>query len=173
MSLATAYPAAQPTSTLNAMSQTSQPPRQHPFAALDWSQAHRAEIQMRYGDTDAMGHLNNAAYVSYLETSRVQMLREMGTPLEDLLTVVARIEVDYVSEIKLGQQVIVETLVEKVGRSSYTFVVRMLADGVPSAYARTVQVNIGRDKRPAALSDDRRAWMERYSVPPVPATSPA
>lgn len=119
---------------------------------------------MRYGDTDAMGHLNNATYVSYLETSRVQMLSEMGTPLEDLLTVVARIEVDYVSEVKLGQQVIVETLVENVGRSSYTFVVRILADSLPSAYARTVQVNIGRDKRPAPLSDDRRGWMQRHMV---------
>lgn len=143
--------------------------RQHPLAGLDWSRAHRAEIQMRYGDTDAMGHLNNAVYVTYLETSRVQMLADMGIDMDDLLTVVARVEVDYVSEVKLGQQVIVETLVENIGRSSYAFVVRMLADGVPSAYARTVQVNIGPDMRPTALPADRREWMERYLADPAAA----
>ncbi|WP_261664464.1 acyl-CoA thioesterase [Deinococcus sp. Marseille-Q6407] len=155
------------------MSETPKSARQHPLAALDWSHAHRAEIQMRYGDTDAMGHLNNATYVSYLETARVQMLAEMGTPLHDLLTVVAHIEVDYISEIKLGQQVIVETLVEGLGTSSYTFVVRVLADGVPSAYARTVQVNIGPDKRPAPLAPDRREWMERFMAGQPSAASPA
>ncbi|GHF92724.1 thioesterase [Deinococcus piscis] len=148
------------------MSAPTKPARQHSLATLDWSHAHRAEIQMRYGDTDAMGHLNNATYVSYLETSRVQMLAEMGIPLADLLTVVARVEVDYVAEIKLGQQVMVETLVESVGRSSYTFVVRILADGIPSAYARTVQVNIGPDKRPTPLPADRRAWMQRFALVP-------
>lgn len=141
--------------------------RQHPLAELDWSRAHRAEMQMRYSDADAMGHLNNAVYVSYLETARVQMLSEMGGQLSDLMTVVARIEVDYVSEIKLGQQVVIETLVETIGRSSYTFVVRMLADGTPSAYARTVQVNIGPDMRPAALPANRREWMERYLADPA------
>ncbi|MFC6591571.1 acyl-CoA thioesterase [Deinococcus lacus] len=139
----------------------------HPLADLDWSRAHTAPIQMRYSDADAMGHLNNAVYVQYLETARVLMMQDLGGDINALLTVLARIELDYVREIRLGQTVEVQTLLEHVGRSSYSFVVRMMADGEPCAYGRTVQVNVGTDKRPAPLSDEWMRRMAPYAAPGV------
>lgn len=131
------------------------------LAALDWAGAHRAGIQMRYGDIDAMGHLNNAVYVQYLETSRVLLMRDLGVPDRDDRSVIARLELDYRQEVRWGQEVTVESLVERVGGSSWTVVSRLLADGQPCAYARTVQVRVGDGLRPQPLPDALRQSLSR------------
>ncbi|EYB66498.1 thioesterase superfamily protein [Deinococcus phoenicis] len=127
------------------------------WASPDWARAHRAEIQMRYGDIDAMGHLNNAVYVQYLETSRVILMRELGVPDRDDRSVIARLELDYRREVLWGQTVAVESLVERVGRTSWTVVSRLTADGVPCAFARTVQVRVDAGHRPEVLPESLRA----------------
>ena len=126
------------------------------LASLDWARAHRAGIQMRYGDIDAMGHLNNAVYVQYLETSRVLLMRDLGVPDRDDRSVIARLELDYRHEVRWGQEVTVESLVERVGGTSWTVVSRLLADGQPCAYARTVQVRVGDGLRPEPLPEALR-----------------
>lgn len=136
------------------------------LAALDWSRAHHTEIQMRYGDLDAMGHLNNAVYVQYLETSRVLLMRDLGVPGGEDRSVIARLELDYRREVRWGQRVTVDSLVERVGRSSWTVVSRLLADGVPSAYARTVQVRVDVGHRPEALPPRLRAALAAFQVQP-------
>ncbi len=138
---------------------TSDPARSRPeevFGRLDWRAAHRAGIQMRYGDLDTMGHLNNAVYVQYLETSRVILMTDLGVPPSQDRSVIARLELDYRHEIRPGQTVVVETLVERVGRTSWTLLSRVMADGLPCAYARTVQVRVDADLRPVPLADDLR-----------------
>ncbi|MDL2343145.1 thioesterase family protein [Deinococcus sp. MIMF12] len=126
------------------------------LASLAWAGAHRAGIQMRYGDIDAMGHLNNAVYVQYLETSRVLLMRDLGVPDREDRSVIARLELDYRQEVRWGQEVTVESLVERVGASSWTVVSRLLADGQPCAYARTVQVRVGDGLRPEPLPEALR-----------------
>lgn len=121
------------------------------LAALDWARAHHTQIQMRYGDIDAMGHLNNAVYVQYLETSRVIMMRDLGVRDREDRSVIARLELDYRREVQWGQIVTVDSLVERVGRTSWTVVSRLCADGVPCAYARTVQVRVDAEHRPEPL----------------------
>ena len=37
-------------------------------------------IPIRWGDMDAMGHLNNTAYFRYLETARIDWIRSVGCP---------------------------------------------------------------------------------------------
>lgn len=141
-----------------------------PLASLDWARAHRAEVQMRYGDIDAMGHLNNAVYVQYLETSRVILMRDLGVRDTDDHSVIARLELDYRREVRWGQQVLVENLVERVGRTSWTVVSRLLADGEPCAYARTVQVRVDAAHRPEPLPERVRAAFAPLLVSPGVAT---
>lgn len=55
-------------------------------------------VQIRWGDMDAMGHVNNAAFLSYLETAREPFFEQV---VGDALTrfVLRRIEVDYLSQL--------------------------------------------------------------------------
>lgn len=129
--------------------------------ALNWGAAHRVSIQLRYSDLDAMGHVNNARYAEYLEVTRVQMSRDLGLREVDDLSVLARLELDYLGEVKLGQELVIESLVERVGRTSWTVVSRYLADGVPCAFARCVQVSVDGARQPEPLPD----WFRERVAP--------
>ncbi|GGR72594.1 hypothetical protein GCM10008959_37620 [Deinococcus seoulensis] len=124
----------------------------HPrIPALNWRDAHRTTIQLRYGDLDAMGHVNNARYAEFLEVARMDLSRALAVRDADDRSVLARLELDYVRDIRLGQEVVIETLIERVGRTSWTGVARILADGVPCAFARSVQVRVDDQGQPAVI----------------------
>ena len=40
--------------------------------------AHSMELDVRWGDMDAMGHVNNTVYFRYLETARIEWMRSVG-----------------------------------------------------------------------------------------------
>lgn len=79
--------------------------------------------KVRYSDTDRQGHVNNAAFASYLETGRVEILYDPRHPLTGTgcAFVIARLELDYLGEITWPGEIRVGTRVEKLGRSSVTF----------------------------------------------------
>ena len=41
-------------------------------------QVHRMTIPIRWGDMDAMGHVNNTVYFRYLETIRIEWMQSIG-----------------------------------------------------------------------------------------------
>ena len=53
-------------------------------------QVYETRFPVRWGDMDAMGHVNNAQYFRYLETARIDWMRGMGlNPLADRLRTAA------------------------------------------------------------------------------------
>ncbi|MBB6098803.1 acyl-CoA thioester hydrolase [Deinobacterium chartae] len=119
------------------------------------------DIQVRFGDTDMLGHINNAAYVQYLELARVAHLGEIvrrGGPRLNM--VLASLKVDFRREIKLGQRVQVELEVTRLGTSSFDYAYRVLADGELCAEASSVQVCVDPSSmRPLPLSGELRALL--------------
>lgn len=77
---------------------------------------HRFSIQLRYGDTDALGHLNNAVYASMAELARIDFLQQLGVPVENLI--LARLALDYRRQVRFGDSVEVLTWIERLGSSS-------------------------------------------------------
>ncbi|WP_197085088.1 acyl-CoA thioesterase [Saccharothrix sp. ST-888] len=67
---------------------------------------------MRPNDLDALGHVNNAVALEYLETGRWDWLGLQGLePGARMIAVVARTEIDYLAEIPRGR-VEVRTVLE-------------------------------------------------------------
>jgi len=59
---------------------------------------HSTEIQIRWGDMDALGHVNNAVYLTYLEQARVQYmadLRMWDARVSRMGLIMARVVLDY------------------------------------------------------------------------------
>ena len=117
---------------------------------------------MRWVDLDALGHVNNAVYLNYLEEARDDLLESC---LADAYAhiVIARVEIDYRHEIARGvPYVVVSAAVESVGTSSVVTVERIvLPEGTVSAQSRTVNVMRAADgsgSRP--LTDAERAGLE-------------
>lgn len=82
---------------------------------------HRIPIKVRFCDLDAMGHVNNTAYLSYLEEARLAYYNQVlniDTNKLEFNAVVARIEIDYLEQIRLGDNVEVYTRTGKIGNKS-------------------------------------------------------
>lgn len=131
---------------------------------LNWDNAYSINIQMRYADLDTMGHLNNATYLQYVETARVQLVAETKARQSNERSVVARIEIDYLAEVKYGQDIRIETLIERLGTTSWTMLSRLLADNVPCAHIRTVEVQVNEQIRPLPLNPSFRAALAKFVI---------
>lgn len=99
-------------------------------------------VPVRFRDIDAMGHVNNAVFVTYLELGRQAFFEALVgmRRLEDIDFIVARVEVDYLSPVQLESRVELGIRVAAVGNSSFTLEYLVTADGEPAARARSVQV---------------------------------
>lgn len=118
------------------------------------------ELPMRFSDIDAMGHVNNAVYVTYFEMGRVAILDQVvgSRKLEDIKFVVARAEVDYIRPIVFSDKVEIGLRVSSIGQSSFTIEYLITANGEPAAKGLTVQVFYDYEKRAKMpVPDDFRA----------------
>jgi acyl-CoA thioester hydrolase len=102
------------------------------------------ELEVRWRDVDALGHVNNAVYFTYLEQARVHYVRELGlAPLDPrrIGFILAEASCAYESPLRLAEQVTVFARVEHIGHSSFTLDYRVIGTGERlAATARTVQV---------------------------------
>jgi acyl-CoA thioester hydrolase len=82
---------------------------------------HRTSVQVRFRDTDAFGHVNNAVFFTYIELARIRYLLDVlrpDRPFDRLPLILARVELDFRAPIFFGDDVTVETRVDRIGRSS-------------------------------------------------------
>ena len=99
---------------------------------------HRAEVQMRFADTDALGHVNNTSFVLYAETGRIEFLRSLGEAARSLI--LAHLSLDFRRQVVFGERIVVETWVEGVGTTSVTMRQVVLANGALACEVRSVVV---------------------------------
>ncbi|WP_207060872.1 thioesterase family protein [Motiliproteus sp. SC1-56] len=78
--------------------------------------------KLRYADTDRQGHVNNAAFSTFLETGRVEFLYDPNHPLhgDNAAFVIAGLSLQLLAEIRWPGRVDIGTAVTKVGNSSLT-----------------------------------------------------
>ena len=69
--------------------------------------------RVRFRDCDAMGHVNNAVYSTYLEEARIGVLGDLFD------FILARVEIDFRSELRMGEEVEVRTRCPRIGTKSF------------------------------------------------------
>ena len=77
----------------------------------DFPHVHRDRVRFR--DCDAMGHVNNAVYSTYLEEARIGVLGDL------IGFILARVEIDFRSELRMGEEVEVRTRCSRIGTKSF------------------------------------------------------
>ena len=111
---------------------------------------HVTPVDVRFGDTDMFGHVNNAAFATYIESARLAFFRdELGATLErpggeaggDAGGIIlARMAIDFRKQLLYGASAEVTTEVVRVGRTSMTLKQDVLSGGEVVAEAETVIV---------------------------------
>lgn len=95
---------------------------------------------LRFCDTDALGHINNAVYAVMLEAGRSELAREAGLldPEAGHTVVLVRLELDFLREMTWPGEVTIETWVSRIGNKSANLEQRILQAGVETGRAKTV-----------------------------------
>jgi acyl-CoA thioester hydrolase len=122
---------------------------------------------VRFRDCDALGHVNNAVYLTYLEQTRFHHWRTLwgvGTPQlpPDMPGVIlARVECDYRRPAKYGDVLDVRLTVGEIGRSSFRYEYEIVdGEGRTMLTAKTVQVMYDyAAERPVPIPDAIRALL--------------
>jgi acyl-CoA thioester hydrolase len=135
---------------------------------------HTVEIPVRFADTDAMRHVNNAKYLTYCEIARIRYWTDVtgesfalgDEGAESLILAEARIT--YRAQAFYGEIVTVHTRATRIGRSSFTLQHRLVA-AAPGDEPRLVAVSesvlVRYDYGPAepiAISPERVAAIEAF-----------
>lgn len=95
--------------------------------ANDWP--FQLSVDVVFRDIDAMGHVNNAVYFTFMETARttffINRLR-LADP-QDLPVIVAEATCTYLAPLRLGETLQIQMGVSRIGRRSFDLSYRMTA----------------------------------------------
>jgi acyl-CoA thioester hydrolase len=133
--------------------QPSRDPTAYPFV-------HR--LRTRFAETDAMGVIHHAAYLPYLEEARVEFLRSIGHPYDQVRAGAAEggrefpvleVWVQYRSALSFDDEVDVSLVVGAVTRTTFQIAYLLSVAGQPRATAVTVHGCVDRSGRPSRLPE--------------------
>lgn len=83
-------------------------------------------VEVRYGDLDPQGHVNNAKHLTYFEQARVAYLIELGLFTRDqsfmeIGIILADVHITYHAPIQFGQNIKVGVRAARIGNKSMTW----------------------------------------------------
>lgn len=125
------------------------------------------EIEPRFRDTDAMGHLNHVVYITYFEVARAEYwARLTGNRAYDWAPfILARVETDYRSPAYVHERLRVGMRVSRLGTSSFDAEYRIeeAATGRLVVEGRSVQVGFDyRAQRTVPLSEETKEQLRAF-----------
>ena len=141
---------------------------------------HTYRCPLRWADMDLLGHINNVAYVDYLQEARLAFFAQAGarilTPGDGATEglIVVRTELRYVASLVFSEHPVnIDTWVEDVRAASLTLGYEIWSESeagrVTYVLARSVLAPyvFGGD-HPRRLRADEREWLERWREPAGP-----
>ena len=127
----------------------------------------KQRIALRWGDYDALQHVNNVRYFEFMQDSRVGFIESLGIErgrLVEIGHVVAHAEIDYRKSIGMdAREVLVNLWIERVGGASYTVGYEFTDEaGTVYAEAKTVMVTMEMSTQTVVrIPDDVRAHLQQ------------
>jgi acyl-CoA thioester hydrolase len=125
------------------------------------------EDQIRFADLDLLGHANDKAVATFVETARVGLMYEaFGDPFGGpQIVVMRRMVTEYLGELHFGDKVRTGCGVLRIGNSSFALGSSVFEGDRCCALTDTAMVVIDREtRRPVAIPDRMRAALERYRL---------
>lgn len=108
----------------------------------------RFEMPVRWGDLDALNHVNNTVYFRYMEEARIHWARACGISVAggERNIVLAHVSCDFLRPVLWPATLFIDMRLHKVGRSSIEFEVEIHVKGDDAGpYARSRSIIVGVD----------------------------
>ena len=121
-------------------------------------------LRVRFAETDAMGIVHHSRYLPYLEEARVEFLRHIGRPYDQIRAdgvdfAVLEAHVTYRRPLHFDDKVTVHVAMGTVHRAWFTMQYLLCVGGAIHASATTAHGGVDSDGRPVRLP----AWLRGFS----------
>jgi acyl-CoA thioester hydrolase len=119
---------------------------------------HRETVRFR--DVDALGHVNNAVFLTYLEEARIGFLVPKGAEASGMI--LARVEIDFRAPLRSGDELEIGVRPVGVGTKSFELEYEVRSGSTVAAEARTVLVSF--DYETGRSVEVPQAWREALAA---------
>ena len=89
------------------------------------------EISVQWGDMDALKHVNNTVFLTWMETASMAYFEERGMmdtfESEKIGPILAAIKADFLAPVVYPDTVVVHTTISKMGRSSFEMAYKIMS----------------------------------------------
>ncbi len=127
-------------------------------------------VEVRYGDLDPQGHVNNAKHLTYFEQARIAYMIELGLFTKDqsfmeIGVILADVHITYLAPIHFGEHVKVGVHISKLGNKSMTWDQNIVdaKTGNKLATGEVVMVTYNyREERTIPIPDDWRRKIIKF-----------
>ena len=125
-------------------------------------------IEVRYGDLDPQGHVNNAKHLTYFEQARIAYLIELGLFTKDqsfmeLGVILADIHITYFEPVYHGQNIKIGVHVSRLGNKSMTWEQNIVDDDTGKELAKGEVVMVAYDYRDEKTISIPQAWRDKIT----------
>jgi acyl-CoA thioester hydrolase len=124
-------------------------------------------IEIRYGDLDPQGHVNNAKYLTYMEQARVQYMQQLGLwdggSFMEIGIILAEARLTFRAPVRFGQAVRAGARVSRIGNRSLAMDYSLEDTDSGAVLATGAAVLVAYDYRTAQTIPVPDEWRQRIS----------
>jgi len=125
-------------------------------------------IEVRYGDLDPQGHVNNAKHLTYFEQGRIAYLIELGLFTKDqsfmeIGIILADVHITYLEPVYFGQKIKVGVHAAKLGNKSMTWEQNVVDAETGKILSKGEVVMVTYDYRAGRTIPIPHEWREKIS----------
>ena len=126
-------------------------------------------IEVRYGDLDPQGHVNNAKHLTYFEQARIHYMIELRLFTRDqsfmqIGVIVAVVHITYLQPIHFGQNIKVGVHAARLGSKSMTWEQNVIDGDTERELARGEVIIVTYDYKDEKTIPVPQEWRERITA---------
>ena len=104
---------------------------------MEFKYLHFHQLNTRWKDLDAFGHINNAIFLSYIEDARITLLNNLQINSSSKSIIIASIKIDYQSQINHPKSLLIGQYISRIGSTSFDIQADILSNDKKTSYARS------------------------------------
>ena len=125
-------------------------------------------IEVRYGDLDPQGHVNNAKHLTYFEQARIAYFIELGLftkdqSFMDIGVILADVHITYLAPLYFGQNIKVGVHISRLGNKSMTWEQNVVDADTGKELAKGVVIMVTYDYRAEKTIPIPLEWREKIT----------
>jgi len=123
-------------------------------------------VEVRYGDLDPQGHVNNAKHLTYFEQARIAYMVELGLFTKDqsfmeIGIILADVHITYLAPVYFGEPIKVGVHISKLGTKSMTWMQNIVDAKTGKELAKGEVIMVTYDYKEEKTINIPHEWREK------------